>query len=129
MGASYDFGPVKLDVAQRRWTYLSDKTVNTQVGAVIPVTSGVFKLSWLRANQTGATAALSANDSQLLGAGYVHNLSKRTALYVHMARVKNDGAATFAVSGGPAVSANATAANYFGGKTSSAFEAGIRHDF
>lgn len=128
-GASYDLGVVKLDVAQRRWTYLSDKTVNTQIGAVIPVSTGAFKLTWLRANQTGATAALSANDAQLIGAGYVHNLSKRTALYTHLSRLKNDGAATFVVPGGPAVSATPTAANFFGGKTSQAFEAGVRHDF
>lgn len=129
IGASYDFGAVKLDVAQRRWTYLGDRTVNTQLGAVVPVATGAFKLTWLRADQTGATAALSANDAQLLGAGYVHNLSRRTAIYLHVARVKNEGAATFVVPGGPAVSASATAANYFGGKTSSAFEAGFRHDF
>ena len=46
-----------------------------------------------------------------------------------MARVTNKGAAVFVVPGGIAVSANAAAANYFGGQKSNAFEVGIRHDF
>ncbi|GAA0746858.1 porin [Ideonella azotifigens] len=128
-GASYDFGVVKLDVAQRRWLFGVDRTVNTQFGAVIPVGRGVIKLTYLRANQTGATAAQSAKDASLLGAGYVYSLSKRTALYAHVAQVENKGAATFAIPGGPAVSGTATAANYFGGQKSTAYEVGVRHDF
>lgn len=128
-GASYDFGAVKLDVAQRRWTFGADRTVNTQVGAVVPVGVGLIKLTYLRADQTGATAAQNANDASLLGAGYVHNLSKRTALYAHLSRIENKGAATYAIPGGPAVSATRTAANYFGGQKSTAYEFGVRHDF
>lgn len=129
IGASYDFGMVKVDVAQRRWVFAADKTVNTQVGAVIPAGTGVVKLTWLRADQSGATTAQSANDASLLGAGYVYNFSKRTALYGHVARIDNKGTAVFTIPGGPAVSANATAANYFGGQKSTAFEFGLRHDF
>jgi len=128
-GFSYDFGVVKLDIAQRRWLFGADRTVNTQVGALIPAGLGYVKLSYVRANQTGATDAQSANDANLLGAGYVYNLSKRTAVYAHLARVDNKGSAVFAIPGGPAVSATTTAANYFGGQKSTAYEAGIRHDF
>ena len=96
IGASYDFGSAKVDVAQRRWIFGADRTVNTQVGAVIPAGLGNIKLTWLRADQTGATAAQSANDSTLWGAGYVYLLSKRTALYAHAARIDNKGAAAFA---------------------------------
>lgn len=128
-GASYDFGAVKLGVAQRRWIYGADRTVNTQLGASIPAGPGAIKLSYVRADQTGATVAQSANDAHLIGVGYVYSLSKRTAVYGHMARVTNKGSAVFVVPGGIAVSANAVAANYFGGQKSSAFEAGIRHDF
>jgi predicted porin len=129
LGASYDFGFAKVDVAQRRWTFGSDRTVNNHVGAVIPVGAGLLKFTYVKADQSGATAALDANDATLVGAGYVHNLSKRTALYAHVARVSNQGTAVFTVPGGPAVSAVATAANYFGGRRSSAFEVGLRHDF
>ena len=128
-GASYDFGVVKLGVAQRRWIYGVDRTVNTQLGASIPAGAGVIKLTYVRADQTGASAIQSASDANLMGIGYVYNLSKRTAVYGSLARIQNKGAAVFAVPGGMTVSANATAANYFGGQKSRAFEAGIRHDF
>ena len=128
-GVSYDFGAIKLDIAQRRWVFGADRTVNTQLGAVIPAGPGAVKLTVLRADQTGATAAQSANDAHLMGAGYVYGLSKRTTLYAHLSRVRNKGTAVFAIPGGPAVSATPTAANYFGGQRSTAYEAGIRHDF
>ena len=128
-GVSYDFGIAKLSVAQRRWVFGPDRTVNSQIGASIPAGPGVVKLTYVRADQSGATAAQSANDAHLIGAGYVYSLSKRTALYGHVARLENKAAAAFAVPGGPAVSGNPTAANYFGGQKSTAFELGIRHDF
>jgi predicted porin len=129
VGASYDFGLAKVDVAQRRWTFGADRTINTQVGAVIPAGLGTIKLSWMRADQTGATTAQSANDASLLGAGYVYLLSKRTAVYAHAARIDNKGAAAFSIPGGPAVSGTSTAPNFFGGQKSTAYEVGIRHDF
>lgn len=129
IGGSWDFGFAKLDVSQRRWIFGVDRTVNTQVGAVIPMGQGELKVTWVAANQTGATAAQSANDARLLGAGYVHALSKRTALYTHAARISNRAAAAFAIPGGPSVSGNPAAANFFGGQKSSAFEAGLRHNF
>jgi predicted porin len=129
-GVSYDFGMAKLSVAQRRWVFGPDRTVNTHLGAVIPVGGqGEVKLTYVHADQTGATAAQSANDASLFGAGYVYYLSKRTALYTHVARVSNKGAATFAIPGGPTVSANPAAANFFGGQKSTGFEAGLRHNF
>jgi predicted porin len=129
VGASYDFGLAKVDVAQRRWVFGADRTVNTQVGAVIPAGPGNIKLTWLRADQTGATATQSANDATLWGAGYVYVLSKRTAVYGHAARIDNKGAAAFAIPGGPAVSGTSTAVNFFGGQRSTGYEVGIRHDF
>jgi predicted porin len=128
-GVGYDFGFARLSVAQRRWVFGPDRSVNTLVAALIPAGPGVVKLSYVRLDQKGATAALSANDAHLLGAGYVYNLSKRTAVYAHASRISNDGAATFAVAGGPAVSGNPAAANYFGGQKSTAYEFGLRHDF
>jgi predicted porin len=59
----------------------------------------------------------------------VYLFSKRTAVYAHAARIDNKGAAIFAIPGGPAVSATPTAANFFGGQKSTAYEVGVRHDF
>lgn len=129
LGVSYDFGMAKLSIAQRRWVFGVDRTINTQVGAIVPLGVGEVKLTYVRADQSGATPAQSANDASLLGAGYVHNLSKRTALYSHFAWLRNKGASAFAIPGGPVVSGNAAAANYFGGQKSTGFEAGIRHNF
>ncbi|WP_066333175.1 porin [Azohydromonas lata] len=128
-GAGYDFGFARLSLAQRRWVFGPDRSVNTLLAAQIPAGPGFVKLTYLRLDQKGATAAQSANDAHLIGAGYVYNLSKRTALYAHASRISNDGAASFAVAGGPAVSGNPAAANYFGGQRSTAYELGLRHDF
>ncbi|EPD43529.1 MULTISPECIES: porin [Delftia] len=128
-GVSYDFGWLKASLAQRRWVHGVDRTVNTLVGMSVPVGSGVVKLSYVKADQTGATAAQSASDADLWALGYVHSLSRRTALYAHAARMSNRNGAAFAIAGGAAVSGNPAAANYFGGRASTAFELGIRHDF
>ena len=128
-GASYAFGTARVSVGQRRWTYGSDRTTNTLLGLVIPTGRGAVKLTYLAADQSGATAALNANDAKLFGAGYDYYFSKLTVAYGHVARLSNQGAAAFAISGGPATSGVAAAANYFGGQASTAFELGIRHDF
>lgn len=128
-GASYNFGPALVSLAQRRWRYGSDKTTNTLLGVQVPVSSGTIRLSYVRADQSGATAAFSANDASQWGAGYVHNLSKRTALYGHVARLSNKAGAAFSIPGGAATSGISTAANYFGGQASTGVEFGARHSF
>jgi predicted porin len=128
-GGSYDFGVVRVSLGQRRWTYRTDRLTNTLVAASVPLGSGVIKLTAVRADQSGATSALSNNDATLFGAGYVYNLSKRTALYGHAAQVANKAGASFAIPGGPATSGVSTAANYFGGMTSRGYEVGLRHNF
>lgn len=128
-GVSYDFGAAKVSAAQRRWDFGPDRTTNTLLAAAIPLGAGTVKLSWLQADQKGATAEQSARDATLFGAGYVYAFSKRSAVYAHAARLGNRGTAAFAIPGGPAVSGLPGAPNYFGGQASTAFEAGIRHDF
>ena len=54
------------------------------------------------------TAVIDANDATQFGLGYVHSLSRRTALYATVARIDNKGAATFVVPGGPAGIAGGT---------------------
>lgn len=64
---------------------------------------------------------IDANDARQFGLGYVHDLSRRTALYATAARISHDGAATFVIPGGPA--------GLGGGRSSTGFEAGVRHLF
>jgi predicted porin len=65
--------------------------------------------------------AIGANGADQLGLGYVFNLSKRSAVYAHLARIGNEGAATFVIPGGPAGLA--------GGGDSKGVELGMRHTF
>lgn len=65
------------------------------------------------------TTATGNPETKKISLGYVHNLSKRTALYGTYARVKNSGGATTALNGA------ATAAN----QSSSGIDLGIRHNF
>ena len=65
-------------------------------------------------------SARESNDARQIGVGYVHNLSKRTAVYTSYARLKNRGQATYTVSGNRAP---------LGGHTSTGLEFGVRHTF
>ena len=63
-----------------------------------------------------------ANDATQWAVGYVHDLSKRTALYTNYSQVSNDGVGTkFTVGGGNSVVTP--------GGASSGYEFGIRHSF
>lgn len=99
-----------------------------EIGAHVPVTpAGRIRLSYAALDDRSdgalrnADASLrSGNDARQLGLGYVHDLSKRTALYTNYARITNRGQATYTVSGGrtPLV-----------GQNSSGIEFGVRHLF
>ena len=124
LAGAYDFGLVRVTAGWRRFEYAAAEQTNVLVGATLPVgASGLVKLSWGKADFDGAVGAtnISANGASQIGLGYVHNLSKRTALYTTVSRLDNDGALTLAVPGGTAGMA--------AGGTSKAFEAGIRHNF
>lgn len=123
VSGSYNAGVARFNLALRSFKQASARQRNTLVAVVVPVGVGEFKLSWNSANLSGqvGTAAIDANDARQLGLGYVHTLSRRTALYASYARIHNQGAATFVVPGGPAGPA--------GGAGSSGYELGMRHSF
>jgi predicted porin len=123
VAVSYDFGLLKLSTAWRRLQYIDSRQTNLLAAAVVPIGAGQVKLSYQRADLSGRVGAVdvSHNDAHQLGLGYVHSLSKRTALYATFSRIDNHGGATFVVPGG--------AAGLAGGGTSSGVEAGVRHSF
>ncbi len=123
IGGNAAFGGLKLTAAWRRFEQSTARQTNVMLAAVYTIGSSDLKLSVLKANLAGRVGATSidANDATQLGLGYVYNLSRRSALYAHYARIGNKGAATFVVPGGPAGIA--------GGKTSTGYEAGLRHTF
>jgi len=101
LGGSYNFGVAKLAAAYRsseaKWTdgvdSAKDKTKGYYVGVSAPVgAAGEVKASYNRYEITEAGEAKQKADQFALG--YVHNLSKRTAVYGTYAYIKNkDGAA------------------------------------
>jgi predicted porin len=113
VAGSYDLGVVKLMGAFTQNKYRALKQTVTNIGATMPMGSGSLRASYTNIDQTGA-------DANQFAVGYVHDLSKRTALYTTYSRISNDGASRLAVAGSPAVAA---------GKDSSGFEVGVRHSF
>lgn len=123
VAGSYDFGVVRVSLGLRRFSHLDARQSNLLLGAWIPAGSGEVKLSLNRADLSGrvGAAAIDANGGRQIGIGYVHNLSKRSALYATLARIDNDGGAAFVVPGG--------SAGLAGGASSTGYEFGVRHTF
>jgi predicted porin len=123
IAALYDFGPVRVSLALRRFDQADARQDNLLVGAWIPVGNGEIKASWYRASFSGrvGTTALDTNSARQLGLGYVHNLSKRTALYGTFSHIDNRGALAYAVPGG--------ASGLLAGGSSRGMEFGMRHNF
>ena len=142
LGASYDFGPVKLFGEVSRTKNKVDYEVTPFVaaadvdltgyllGVTVPVGAGLIRASYSRVKydfnevQLPFTPAAADPKASKLAIGYVHNLSKRTALYATIARVSNKNGAALTV-GGPAFINNAV----FTPQNSTGYDFGIRHAF
>ena len=86
-----------------------------QLGAVFPVATGEFRASHSRYRTTAAGSPAGGKTA----IGYVHNLSRRSAIYVNAVHLRNSGGASFALGGAT------TAPN----GSSSGFDVGVRHFF
>ncbi|RQO64204.1 porin [Variovorax sp. KBW07] len=147
LGASYDFGPVKLfgelSRAKDKINYevspipagRPDVNLNGYLlGLTVPVGAGLIRASYSSVkydyNKLPSPTTYLERDPKAnkLALGYVHNLSKRTALYASVARVSNKNGAALTV-GGPAFYNLSTAGNVFVPKTSTGYDFGIRHAF
>ncbi|MCM2250737.1 MAG: porin [Ramlibacter sp.] len=113
--ATYNFGVAKvgLQVSRDKNGPLTGK--GWLLGAWLPVGAGEILGSYSQYE----TSAAGNPEGKKLALGYVHNLSKRTALYTTWARVKNSGGAATALNGAT------TAPN----SSSSGLDIGIRHRF
>ncbi|MDQ0015975.1 putative porin [Variovorax boronicumulans] len=144
LGASYDFGPVKLFGEVSRAKNKIDYEIQPfaggrpdidltgyLLGVTVPVGAGLIRASYSSVkydeNLVAATPweVLPADKkANKLAIGYVHNLSKRTALYATVARVSNKNGAALTV-GGPAF----VTSGGFTPKTSTGYDFGLRHAF
>lgn len=113
--AAWDFKVAKLLA-----TYNNDRAGTRHaegavVGVLVPVGPHQLKGSYSVHRRTDGTKA----EGKKIALGYVHNLSKRTAIYSTLAKISNSNGASFALNG------SATAAN----RSSSGVDLGIRHSF
>lgn len=141
LGASYDFGVVKLfgEVSRSRHERDTETFVGARpdvdltgyvFGVTVPVGAGLIRAAYsqvkydLNTNPVVFAPVLPDPKAGKFALGYVHFLSKRTALYATFARVRNKNGAALTV-GGPAFINNAT----FTPRVSTGYDFGIRHAF
>lgn len=145
LGASYDFGFLKLSGELSKLQYERDYRFMPSTGAVpgvdltgymvgvsVPVGVGTIRASFGHVRydiaRTGlaSTPGVADPKASKFALGYVHNLSRRTALYAIAARVRNkNGAGLTAGNPAPAYVSDAI----FTPKASSGYVIGIRHSF
>ena len=115
VGIRYDFGGVV-----GTFEYIDERIGSVvgrgiQTGVEVRVGVGVARASYGNYKQRTGSEPFTAK----LAVGYVHNLSKRTAVYATYARVNNRGGANYALNG------SSTAAN----ASSSGLDLGLTHSF
>ncbi|MFN7857272.1 MAG: porin [Acidovorax sp.] len=118
LGGSFDLGVAKL-MAHYNQDKISNGAEGTGflLGATVPMGAGLIRASYSTYeidNVTGLDPR-----ANKLALGYVHNLSKRTALYATYARVTNKNGSAVALN------SSSTAAN----NSSSGYDIGVRHSF
>ncbi|PIT81408.1 porin [Limnohabitans sp. 15K] len=125
VGASYDLGVANVmakfgtndsNVAGTKFTWSS-------IGAKVPMGAGYIPVSYNTVKQNNA-AGSTGNQFAI---GYVHNLSKRTAVYTAYSKISNKNGAAYGFLGGNGGfgSALGTATNNGG----TGFDLGLRHAF
>ena len=115
VAANYKIGPAKVMLLWGENKVGATKTSTAMIGTQWDVGNGQ-----IRAHYTQLDSKRVANDARQLAIGYVHDLSKRTALYAAASQVDNKGAGrTFNLGVAPVTP---------GGK-STGYELGLRHNF
>ncbi|MDQ7971240.1 MAG: porin [Rhodocyclaceae bacterium] len=161
LGASYDFGPVKLfgELSQIKDktesstavtlaglpyyvnTGATDKYNGALIGVTVPVGAGLIRASYskVKYNAPDPVTFSFFNTNRDASAskfaiGYVHNLSKRTALYATVARIslkdaQNNGVIAATTTGGSPTFGTSFNGGVYVPKTATGYDFGIRHSF
>lgn len=135
IGGSYDFEVVKLTGEYSRGelktqndgvlpTPSSPTGTGYLLGAIVPVGVGQIRMAYSQVTLDDTPHGGKPKASKW-AIGYLHNLSKRTALYTNFAQINNKGGYDLALAGGPIYFSGGT----FQAKSSRGVEAGIRHVF
>lgn len=125
LAASYDFGTAKVSAEAVQGKFRTSKQNYYLLGVTVPVGVGLLRASYTFSELSGPAvrgqALANGDDAKRLAVGYIHHLSKRTALYTTFARIENKGASKVSFNGGPAGQA--------AGGTSRGMDFGMRHTF
>jgi predicted porin len=120
LGGQWDFGMAKL-LAQYSRDEFDTATNPSQrsylIGALVPVGAGEIRVSFVN---TKTSNAANGSGARQLALGYVHNLSKRTAVYATYARLQNRGDGNLYHNGRPVTDL---------GGNSDGVDVGLRHSF
>ena len=118
LGGQYDLGVAKImgHYAQDNISGPNNDGRGLLIGALVPVGAGEVRLAYSTYKIDTAGADPRSNK---LALGYVHNLSKRTALYATYAHVNNKNGANSSLND------SSTAA----GRNSNGYDIGIKHSF
>lgn len=116
VGLSWDFGVARAMALYARDSVPGQKDTTWVLGAVVPVGPGLINASF---SQLVSDIGASEPKARKLAVGYVHNFSKRTAVYTTLARVTNSSGQSIALGGAT------TAAN----RPSTGLDLGVRHSF
>ena len=129
VGGSYDFGVAKVAAFYKNTKYTevanndSWKVKSYNLGVSAPVgAAGVVKAAYNNYKDDG-------NKAQQFSLGYVHSLSKRTAIYGTYAYLKNKDGATLTLNGAEAATTGFGAAGLKDGKKQQGIQVGVRHAF
>lgn len=124
IGGSYDFQAAKVMAEYGRDTRDSLAKVKARqwtVGTTVPVGPDYVRAAY-STYQLDSPGAAPAAGAKKFAIGYVHNMSKRTAVYGTLARVSNSGGSVVALGG-------STFGSGVAGGSSSGYDIGIRHSF
>lgn len=130
IGASYDFGAAKVTGMANQTKYkadgISSKKVNTYlIGMSAPVGGvGEVKAQYALYDQKA-----SSTKAHQFSVGYVHNLSKRTALYGTVAYLKNKDGSTMTLDAAGAYGQSNTLGGIASGQSQVGTQFGVRHAF
>lgn len=94
------------------------------IGATIPMGAGYIPVSYNASKNN-----VNSQKGNQLAVGYVHNLSKRTALYTTYSRISNKNGGLYTFNGGNGGYGPLLPAGTIAGKNGNAFDLGIRHSF
>lgn len=126
VGGQWDFGMFKLmgqwakDELEATATTVNSKQESFLIGGLMPVGAGEIRASYVFTNVKASRTISTPDDGEMFAIGYVHNLSKRTAVYATYARVMNKGTGL--------LFNNGRQTTELGGNTDG-FDLGIRHSF